>query len=163
MQTDREVYGKLYDIVSANMEASGKHFTPTKNVFLLAAQLEPQRTNMALLKDIEKEEIVQAAYAAVFRRLPGENEVRYWEQPAFYEKTDYKKFILEAVTYSVERNIKAIEVYHTEEVGLKAPKFMKMKRLLSRMLGGVYKIYRRLPLALRLRIRKILRKGMAYE
>ena len=162
MQTDREVYGKLYDIVSANMEASGKHFTPARNVFLLAAQLEPQRTDMALLKDIGKEEIVQAAYAAVFRRLPGEEELRYWEQPAFYEKNDYKEFILKAVTYSVERDIKAIEVYHTEEVGLKL-RFMKMKRLLSRVLGGVYKIYRKLPLTLRLRIRKVLRKGIAYE
>lgn len=157
MQSDREVYGKLYDIVSENMKKAGKHFGPTKNVFLLASQLEPQRTDMALLQGIPKEEIVQAAYVAVLHRLPGEAEQSYWQQQDFYNRQDYKTVLLKKIAYSVEREIKGIEVYNTEKVGVKAPRFMKLKRVLSPCINGMYRVYRLLPQSFRLKIRKVLR------
>lgn len=156
---EKRVYAALYDVVNRNMATAGKTFVPTKNSFLLSTELEPQKTNLELLKDVNKEEIVQTAYVTVLRRFPDEGAIQYWKQPYIYQREDYNKIVIKSVVNSIERTMKGIDLYNAEAVNIDISRFGRLKEKLFPILNLLYKIYRLLPASIRKIIKKVLRRG----
>lgn len=156
---EKKVYENLYDIMFQKIELAEAKFIPTKKSFLLALELEPQKTNLALLKDVSKEDIVQTAYVALLRRFPDDGAVKYWKQEELQTREDYNKLVMQTLVNSVERAMKGIEVYNAETVGVKTSRIYRIKEKIYPVLSLMYKIYRFLPEPIRKILKKVLRRG----
>lgn len=156
---EKSIYEKLYDVMYRNVEQAGAKFAPTKEHFLMMAELEPQRTNMEIFRDVSKEEIVQIAYLAILRRFPDEGAIQYWKQPELVQREDYNKIVIKSVANSIERSMKGIELYNIEAIGIDISRLGRMKEKLLPLLNILYKIYGCLPDPVRKGLKKILRRG----
>lgn len=156
---EKNIYGALYDVVEENMRAAGKVFQPTKTSFILSADVEPQRTNLEILKNVRKDEILQAAYVTILRRFPDDETVKYWNQPTIFQQDNYNRTVLKSVANSIERSVKKIDLYNEEMVGFKLFRLVRLRVTLLPALNFVYKIYRLLPSPFRKTLKKILHRG----
>lgn len=154
---EKLVYEKLYDIVNRNITNANGKMVASKEVFLLDAELEPQKTNMELLKNISSRDIVHASYVAILRRMPDQAALQYWTSPQMLQKQDYCKSVIRSLVDSVERTMKGIELYNLQELDLKQSKLEKIKQLIAPFINWLYKIYRLLPKSWKTVIRKVLR------
>lgn len=154
---EKMVYGKLYDIVDKNIAKTNGNMVASKEVFLLDAELEPQKTNMELLKHVTPRDIVHASYVAILRRMPDQAALQYWTSTQMLKRKDYCKVVIRSLVDSVERTMKGIELYNLQALGIKQSKLEKIKQLMAPFMNWLYRIYRLLPKSWKTVIRKVLR------
>lgn len=158
MAAQLRIYERIYDVVSANGQIAGKKLNYEKQAFLCGIGAHPQIVDVAAYKRLSNPEFYQAVHAAVYHRLPEQEEYEKWsvffgmEIPAFQSK------LLKKLSVSNLAAVNRIRLIHN-------PYFVQKRGIRYRMLGMLYgltdkptlrQIGKKLPQPVQKLVRKVL-------
>lgn len=118
-----EVYNSIYDIVVRNMEEKGEHFGYQKSTFLCNVGMHPQNIDITRFLELDNHLFYEAIYVAVFKRLPEEKEIVFWEGKEMLPRKQFQKEVLKSIAGSSVVAINQIKLinnpYFSQKIGLK--------------------------------------------
>ena len=155
-----DIYGKLYDIASSNVENAGQEMVFTRKAFLFSAKRDLRNVDIFDLLEDDRDTFLQAIYIGFLLRTPEEEARSYWKNIQLESDTEYKKKVLKSIMSSSEaskygvvavNNMLGGSVKDSESIKPipDAEKYWYIDKL--------YGYYARLPLPLRRILKKVLR------
>lgn len=155
-----DVYEKIYDIVENNILDQGGDFTYTKAAFLFEANRECNELDFLKLLKLNNQEFFEAAYLGMLGRLPDDGAYKSWDHhiknmasQAFQERLT--KSILSSNEFKLKGIVIKNCIYALNSVDNNIHGSVNSKIAIYSIL---HKVYKKLPLKIRLIIRRILGK-----
>lgn len=165
------IYARLYDIVSGRLQEHGFLMAGTKETFCYSVKMEPGLCDGKQLEKMENPMFLEAVYLGMLNRLPDDSARAEWQHQMDGDPDKFRKALLNNVIPSTEALLKGVcfrnnritesgqqelfRIYTSDTTDANQVSGKTGQRLLS----GLYKIYQKLPMRLRLLIRKILKRG----
>lgn len=150
---------QTYTVVQQNIETSGSELQlPPPRVTLYLNTCTPGILNVADLTDADRKEFLQMAYYGLLGRLPEEPVLRRWENEGQLSERAYRKAVLDTLLENPEAAAKGRvilnNIYADEEGG----QGHVHRSLKQRIWTFGYKVSRRLPLSVKIWLKKLAMK-----
>lgn len=165
------VYGKLYDIVENRLREYDKTMPSSKSVFLYAVDKEPGILDGTQTKEMKDDIFFEVAYMGLLNRLPDESAKEAWKYQMQTEPENFRAQLLDALIFSQEAIIKGSifknnQIVAVKQRDLRVVQISGVKQDISGdtiqkrgLKDRLYALYTKLPLSMRIFLRKILRRG----
>lgn len=131
MNSDIEVYARLYDEVERNFIDARKKFEYEKSTFLRDVKSTPQVIDVSRYLDLPNAEFVQAIYVAALKRLPDERTKEFWKERYHLPVPQFQEEVLKCVAGSSVVAINQIYLVNN-------PYFIQKRGLKYKALGQLY-------------------------
>lgn len=164
------VYGALYDIVEQRLHEYDKAMPSSKNVFLYAVDKEPGVLDGTQIREMKNDMFMEAAYMGLLNRLPDESAKKSWECNMQLEPEIFRTQLLDTLIFSQEAIVKGACFRNNQVVPVKQRELMAFQAFVTTrdiaaetdnkkdFKDHLYDIYLKLPLSMRMFLRKILRR-----
>lgn len=166
------VYGALYDIVEQHLQEYNKSMPCSKQAFLCAVDAEPGVCDEKQMETMENSVFFESVFISLLSRLPDDNVRTAWEYEMQKEPEEFRQMLLKTVVGSQEAIIKGSCLKNNRTKSVKYQEYpawngMFMNHSESESVSSakpgvkdnLYKVYQKLPLSVRLFLRKMLRRG----
>lgn len=166
------VYGALYDIVEQHLQENNKVMPCSKQAFLYAVDTEPGVCDEKRMAEMENSVFFESAFVGLLSRFPDENARAAWEYEMQKDSVEFRQNLLNAVIGSQEALLKggclinnltgttALQDYPAlNQIITDVPEPEIAEQGKMGIKDRLYRGYQRLPLSIRLFVRKILKRG----
>ncbi len=126
-----EVYGRIYDIVSGNLEQAQASFGYRKSTFLSDVGMPSQEIDVGRFLALENDCFYEAVHVAVFKRLPDERTAQFWREREALPRERFQQEALRSIANSTVAAINHICLVNN-------PYFVQKKGLKYHLLGCLY-------------------------
>ena len=152
-------FTQTYTMVQQNIKTSGSAVQlPTPRVTLYMNTCTPGVLDIGDLTDTDRKEFLQMAYYGLFGHLPEESVLLRWENEGQLSEWAYRKAVLDTLLENPEIAAKGRvilnNIYADEEGG----QDHRHRSLKQRIWTFGYKVSRRLPLGVKIRLKKLAMK-----
>ncbi len=165
------IYAKLYDIVADRLQEYGLSMAGSKETFCYSVEMEPGICDGKQLEKMENPMFLEAVYLGMLNRLPDEGAIAEWQYEMNKDADKFRQGVLNEIIPSTEallkgscfRNNRITESRQQELFRICVSEMADLNQTSDKngqkLLNGLYKIYLKFPMRLRLMVRKILKRG----
>lgn len=102
MTKEQEIYSKLYDVTSENMQNAGKEIPFTKDAFLYSAKRNLKVVDMLDLAEFDRATFLQALYIGFLFRTPEERARIDWGNVKLESTLEYQRRAFKSLSLAPE-------------------------------------------------------------
>lgn len=156
-----DIYDKLYEETQHNLTAAGKEMEFTKDAFLKSTTIKSGMVNLLKLRSLDNQSFYQAAYVALFYRIPDASATSKWKNECHLDNEEFQKKLVHSLLNSEEYLSKKVKVYNNIyspcHIQQKNYNYTKPKKL-NYFIEHIYPIYVRMPNTFKKMMKKIFKK-----
>ncbi|MBO5283041.1 MAG: hypothetical protein J6B43_07965 [Lachnospiraceae bacterium] len=152
-------FERAYALVKQNIEASGSSVQlPGSRVVLYLNTCTPGILDVQELLDADRTEFLQMAYYSLLEILPEQEVIRRWQAKTELSDWAYRKAVLDTLMQNPEVAAKGRVIRNNIYAEADAAQGYAGRSLKQRLLSAGYQVSRRLPLCIKVPLKKLAMK-----